>query len=531
MERRGILLVAVLALVCAAANLTKAVHVDDAAYLEVAEAILADPLHAMTAEVSWYDTAEPVHRINQPHLFFYLLAAVLGLGGSELALHLLMAAISALTLLAFHGLAHALARAHAALLTALFALGPAFLPGQNLMVDAPLVGLWCLFFWCLLAGRRRHDAVAAAAAAAACLIKYVSLVLLPIFVVVLAVRREWRRVLLLCVPLGALAAWSLFNLHDYGRVHLLDRPVDPMEPARIGARSLEWLVGLGAVAPFGALLLPWLPRRTLLTWAALAVLVAGSTAVVLGLPPRAPTSFRVLGALFAANGSLLVGCVATDLVRRARSALRAGEAASLAVDAALLLWIFAAAAFVILFAPFVAVRHVLLSVPPLLLALGRGAGRIGPRRAAAALAATACLGVALAVSDLRWADVYRAQAPRIAAALPPDARIFYLGHWGWQWYARAAGMIQYDPERSRLGPGDYLVVPRSVHPPTVPPRHSTRLRATGRVAVAADASVWLRTISREPAGGYYGFSLATRSIPWHLSREPLEVFHIYVVAR
>ena len=55
---------------------------------------------------------------------------------------------------------------------------------------------------------------------------------------------------------------------------------------------------------------------------------------------------------------------------------------------------------------------------------------------------TALLGLTLAVSDYGYAHIYRVYARRIPSELPADARIWYAGHWGWQWYANQAGMQQ-----------------------------------------------------------------------------------------
>ena len=38
-----------------------------------------------------------------------------------------------------------------------------------------------------------------------------------------------------------------------------------------------------------------------------------------------------------------------------------------------------------------------------------------------------------------------------------------VGHWGWQWYAAQHGMLEYEPGKSRFQPGDFVVVPGTVH--------------------------------------------------------------------
>ncbi|MEO8214328.1 MAG: hypothetical protein ABI560_14100, partial [Myxococcales bacterium] len=132
-------------------ELTKATYIDDTAHLEIARAILANPWHPMSGLVNWADTAAPIHVLNQPHLLFYLIAATMKLvpGHLELALHAVWLLFSGLAIAMFFGLARRLEVARPLTWTAIFCLGPAFIPSQNLMVDIPLVALWLAFFYAL----------------------------------------------------------------------------------------------------------------------------------------------------------------------------------------------------------------------------------------------------------------------------------------------------------------------------------------------------------------------------------------------
>src|SRR5262249_2644241 len=112
-------------------NLTKAVHIDDTAYREITRALRCDPMHAMSTEVSWMRTREPIHAINQPHFFFYFLAIASALfGENEVVFHFVEGIFTLLAVGLFHALARRFVPRHAPWLTALFCLGPAFLPGQ-----------------------------------------------------------------------------------------------------------------------------------------------------------------------------------------------------------------------------------------------------------------------------------------------------------------------------------------------------------------------------------------------------------------
>jgi len=174
-------------------------------------------------------------------------------GESEVALHLFLSLFSGLAILLFYDLGQRLCPRSALALTVAFALGPAFLPSQNLMMDVPLVAFWLAFFWLLIrapgTGTPRY-AAAAAVAGAACLVKYTSVVLVPVLLLPVISRREWRRAWVVLIPIGILAAWSILNLLDYGGVHLLERGAHVGEHSNLVERSAAWLECLGGVAPF-----------------------------------------------------------------------------------------------------------------------------------------------------------------------------------------------------------------------------------------------------------------------------------------
>ena len=90
-------------------------------------------------------------------------------------------------------------------------------------------------------------------------------------------------------------------------------------------------------------------------------------------------------------------------------------------------------AFVVLFAPFMAIRHILPVIPAVLLLLGANRKRLPARGwQAVGLVVTASLGALLAISDCASADGCRQQAPKVFQELPADVAIWDEGHWGWQ---------------------------------------------------------------------------------------------------
>jgi hypothetical protein len=407
------------------------------------------------------------------------------------------------------------------------------------MVDVPLVGLWLACCWALVRAESEQPwrwlLLAAALAAAACLVKYTSLALLPVLALAIWWRGDRRRLAILLVPIAVLAAWSLFNRWDYGGVHLLERPVTTAArpglvrtAALVAGRAGLWLIALGAVLPGAVAFAPVLRgdragRRLLLASATIAVATIAVGRIALAAEPVAQS---VLRGLFLGNG-----CLAAGLVTRGFLQARPDPRVRL-----LAAWLLAAAAFIILLSLFIAVRHVLVALPPVLLlvARGRDAERLSPRAAWLGLAATLVAGGWLAASDARLADAYRREAPALASRFcEPGTRCLSLGHWGWQWYAARAGLEGYDRDRTVLRAGDRLVVPEMVSKQTLRPDDAARLRLLDEETIAASPLTVVRTMSTERSaaqgdrsGGFYYF---WTSVPWTLTTRPLDRFRVYEV--
>jgi hypothetical protein len=524
----------VVALVAAGFNLFKAVHVDDAGHLENALWILKDPLHPMSGLVNWEGYALPISHQNQPHLFFYGLAAVIAcVGPSEWVLHAAMALITWTVLGLFLYLARRVIPSQAVLATVLFGLGPAFLPGQNLMLDVPLVGLWIAVGLCLIppAGQPPRYGAAAVLVSLACLTKYTSLVLIPVLAFVLWHRRSWRWAWVLGVPVAALAAWSAWNLMDYGGIHLLGRDVKPFTLANLSAGWVDWVCGLGAVMPLawgyarGAVFGRW---RGVVPGAC----VLGGIAVfatALSMQPGRP-GHAVLWGCFYAFGLVVLCAVCARVLAEAREGsqwnlARVGEPTWI-----LVLWMAGSACFNIWFAPFMAVRHLLLAVPPVLLLTLPGLEGLGRSRWWLAVGLTVGLGAGLAASDFVLAGVYRNVALEVLGR--PGVRdaqtVWFDGHWGWQWYARKAGLRQYDSLATRFAAGDVIVspsVPDRQFDPEAHPR--ARMERVDEWDIPSGWVSLLRTMGRNPGGGYYAFGLGVLAPPWFFSNDAVEHFVVY----
>ena len=129
------------------ANVGKAVHIDDPTYLIIARNVLEDPLHPMSGSFILSGRPTSIASTNQPPLLFYGFALVMGLLGESIAaLHLFIALFSGLAIVSFYALARRICPENALGLSVIFGLGPAFVPGQNLMTDVPALSLRAVRF-------------------------------------------------------------------------------------------------------------------------------------------------------------------------------------------------------------------------------------------------------------------------------------------------------------------------------------------------------------------------------------------------
>jgi 4-amino-4-deoxy-L-arabinose transferase-like glycosyltransferase len=498
-----------------AANLLKPYHVDDTAYLAVARWIEGHPWHPMRGLLNWGGTLEPISQINQPHLYFYLMALwgrLFGFG--EPAMHALQAVPAALCVLFCYRLCVACRVVAPFWATALLTLGPAFIVEQNLMVDVPLLACWLGFFLALIGGigserQTRRYLIAGAACAVALLIKYSSLVLLPILCLSLVIERQRSRAWVVLLPLGALAAWSVFNYIDYGGVHMLTRTH--------GVRTLKllitWPVGIGALTPLG-----WVvagqarSRERLMLYVAaplaLATLAAG---VALGWVPERVSNV-LLWLAFAINAVLICRALAPALARawRLRRAWQSLPRERI-VELYLVLWVVGTTLFYVLFAPFMAARHALLVLPPVtLLLMARWGAALTRDSRIFALLVGVCVSTSLALADWRFADFYRAEADSLASSLPA-VHAWASGHWGWQWYTERHGIVQVDVRSSPLAVGDLVLVAREANPQPL-----TQPLALEHLRTDTERPAW-QPFCTSRNGGFYGYR-ALMQTPWSLTR-------------
>jgi hypothetical protein len=458
--------------------LGKAHGVDDPLLLLGARRVLEAPWDPLGGPSFWHERPTTLyHDLYNPPLSSYLLALPAGLdGGSERSVHLLMLALACGALLAAGWAAEPLGVAPRFLpvLAASPALATAAL---SALTDVPFLLASALAWGLALRG---HAACGGLAAGLSALTKYAGLLNLPL--AALAARGRGRRwALAPLVALAVFAAYGAWNLATQGGLHVLAAA----GRQRFGIEHQARLVA-SLVAAIGLAGLP--AALGLLRWTAPQAGAAVTAGLLGGMRVHAETAS--LGSAWL--GALAIGLGAA-LLWAAASASWAGGVPAFVVAA---FWTFAA--YVALFVYFGAARYTLPLLPPLLWLLVLG-GRLAPDLSRARLAGSLAAGCALTVAVL-WGDAGQANAWRSAARQLPEARRgFFLGHWGFQWYAEQRAYLALEP-RAELRGGDLVAEALGVHAQALSPAHAALLSERGSIRIASPA---VRVMDRLAGAGFY----------------------------
>ena len=533
------------------ANVGKAVHIDDPVHLLIADAIVKDPLHPMRAYVFWGDAPAPAFELNQPHGFFYLLAAVRVFSTSIPALQLVLVPFVLLIAFSFYRIALRLlvTKGRAELATAFLLVSPALLPSINLMVDVPLLAL-LLFFLFLLVERRL--ALAGIALGAALWVKYTALAFVPLAVLRALPTSSLKpnprlalpssdQIALIAVPFLMLVAWSVLNLYDIGAIHMFARTLGSAARPEFGqsfallvARALLWFVTCGGVMCLTGSLFRYAiltDRREQVVFVAVRLFLIGLAALFgqalaqSGL--RTPFSGEPVSLSLARAIFFVWGYDAMVLVLDGFKLRPLSKVGMRTLDSEWLLQMafVGVGVFIVTLSPFVAVRHVLLVTPiAILFAFKKLDHKKNTRKLiGAAFAVTMGLTIGISLADRTLAGAYRDHVLAFTTSLKSrEGAVYYVGHWGVQWYA-ATDLEPYIPGKTELHSGDRLLVAHNVDRPSITYDDATRLDEESVRSLAATTNVF-RTM-----GSRLGYYAVWQGLPWSVSTKQLdEIFVLRV---
>jgi 4-amino-4-deoxy-L-arabinose transferase-like glycosyltransferase len=522
----------VLSVALLAPHLGKAFTLDDPVFMRTAEHALADPLHPTAFEMVWRNVPERTSELvpTGPVMPWLLVPAALA-GGSEAVAHLLQLAMLWLAIVSTVALARRLGVAARWTWAAgvLVVVTPAVLGmAATAMPDVSAMALGAAGIERFVAWSDERRAVRGLTAgvllALAALTRTHALLLIAVAGVLTLhaalQTKAWRSRLVLAAPLAlAVVLLVLVTLvtrdprsHAEG---ILDVAMyySAGSTQRLASNAvafpIHWVFAMGFA-------IPWIALR----WRSLTRAVSTPLVLLIG---------GVLSACALAHvqrRSLLLASIAAVGVLAVWDVLADGWKRRDGVQIPLALWmIVSLCALTYVHLP---PKYLILSAPAAAILLARELASRTPRIAfvvvAGCIAAGTTLGEAIVCSDAAYGALQRrAVAELIAPRVAAGRRVWFVGHWGFQWYAERAGARHLTLTPPYPEHGDQVVV--SLGHGSSPQllafvaNRFPRMVRTGRVELSDPGG---RVMSRPAEAGFY--SNATGYLPWSWGNEPVDVF-------
>lgn len=504
-------------------NLFKPIHIDDAAHLEIAEWIAEHPLNPMSGFVNWENSAEPIYKLNQPALYFYALALIGSFTDfNPFILHLFQSLIYLIFIILFYKLARLITPENTIISVILVGCNPGLVINQNLMVDIPLITLWLASFYFLLKPNNslRNNLIGGIFIGLSVLTKYSSLPLLVIYYIIIAIRFNFKKWWLMLIPTSLLLGWSIFNFYDYEGIHILSRDTKEFRVEDIYNNFLSSLVTLGAISFFSPLLILQNSHRKnqkkvywILIIAIIVFLIFLAFNAIYMIHEDRRTDF--LRGTFILNGLVLLICVIIYLVKVIKLPFNQTKNTNKFI---LLLWIILPWIFLIQFTPFFATRHMILIIPPLALLFIKPISN-SKQRVMAALSIVLTIGITigLGVSDWKYANFYKSTAESLKVEYPDTKKHIFTGHWGWQYYMKKQGFIQYDIHREQPIKGSLFLTPWGMNQQKL----NDSIKLTPHDTIVAPSTPFFSTARK---AAFYDCSW--KKLPWFITYEPFDTLFI-----
>jgi hypothetical protein len=490
---------------------------DDTFHIEAAQEILKNPTKPMSAKVNWGSNPNYLHSFNQAPLFFYVIAFWGSLFGfNEISLHLLISIFSFLALFYFHKINCLLYPEKSNYLLLLFGLSAPFIVNQNIHLDVPLLSLLLMFFYKILLFSQSKKGIhlfsAALIFSLSLLIKYSVIPLYTVMLASLFFSKKHKYAWILLVPIAFLTLWSYFNWIEYGSIHFLDRPKNEFTPYRIGGIFIIFTACIGALFPFGFIGLsnffkPNINRLLAITFITLFTLLC--VVVLFEFIPEKISSI-ILYTTFIFLGIIVIFSTIYIIYKNYKFFNIEIKLLSIAL--------LSLSGFLVVFAPFMASRHLLLILPFVLWILKPFFQKAPKMILNLTLFISIFIGITLGISDWFYADYYRDAAHHILKQTN-NPNQYSRGHWGWQWYSKKVGLMEYGKDSTILQVNDLIIGPINVSKQDLHP------------------SLVLETIYKENpkstlftffSGNDYAsmYNASSKRTSWKLSKQPIDTIVI-----
>ena len=517
--------------------LAKPFNFDDPLFIWAAKHIQSHPADPYGFDVNWFGSEQPMWTamMNPPLMSYYLAVAAGVVGWSEFGLHLACLVFAIGVVLGTYRLAASFCkRPLIAALATLFT--PAFLVSSTtVMCDVSMLALWiwAVVFWTegIKQGKLWNLSIGGTLIGLALLTKFNGVCLIPLLAAYTWIERRaaGKRVIFVLIPVAMLCAHEWITIQLYGKPHfLMAGQVARMNQAAEGTRNfpevftaLTFVGGCFAIALFFA---PYLwQRKALLGFTLVSALL---TAFAVARHMMAVNYYWLSGQslmfvevqvlLWAATGVSVLALASVDLWKTRDSG-----------SWLLFLWVTGILVYAALVYFMLNARAILAMGPAVAILIARRLEQnrnVLPSGIKFSFAASAALSLLAAQADFQQAETARQATDEICrkySGLP--TKVWFQGHWGFQYYMQLAGAWPADLKHSGLRPGDLLVVPRGnsnllpINPETTMLDHE----------VALSGFPWFATMNSHVGAGLY--SSFWGPLPFAFGSVPAERVSVYTL--
>jgi 4-amino-4-deoxy-L-arabinose transferase-like glycosyltransferase len=523
-------------------------HIDDPMFVWAARHLADHPTDFYGFAVNWMGREHPFGSIFPipPLMSYFLATAAHVVGWRELSLHLACFPITILNVIGVYFLSARFCR-RPFLSTLIFLLCPAFVISSTTLMCDPLLlcfWTWAITFW-VWADRRSPWLLplAGLCAAAAVVTKSTSLGLIPLLFLhaILFPATSRQRVLQafsLSIPLLTVVAYELIYHHLYGitafqnavRYSTLSQRALNIPAALRILNTLIFTGGTGCSAAL--LLLAVASRKTLaISLAAIAgftLLLASAVAPPAGWADSSTPHLSSAGFAFYLQLSLLLFAAVLILFSCAGQLRPRRQIPGRADHLFLLAWIISLLIFSAFLNWSINVRSMLPMLPALCILAVRATDKLPrlPRlRVAISLSLSAILTIAVTWGDYQLARTGKTAANTLADQMPalqqttPGSRVWFTGHWGFQYYLQLRGFTALDTSHPQYQPGDYVIFPTTGFG-GLP--QASGFQLVRQITIGSPQ--WVSTAQPNLAAGFY-HSDGT-SLPFVFGSSPAESFSI-----
>ncbi|MGA9543998.1 MAG: glycosyltransferase family 39 protein [Candidatus Sulfotelmatobacter sp.] len=517
----------------------KPFNIDDTLFVYEARQIAQHPLDPFGFKVNWYLDAIPMayETRNPPLASYYSAAAAVFVGWSERSLHLAFLLPALATIWGTYRLAQRLT--NSPLLAAMATLlTPGFLVSANsVMCDtmALALWLWAMIFWVegCAPQKARYLAISALLITLCALTKYFGIALIPLLAVYSLARQRrlgsWAWYLL--VPILVLTGYQHWTKAVYGlrMITFAAHIATGVRQGRHASILANALVDLGFVGGCALPALTFAPfiwaRKKILAvcvLSALAGFLISTGRIGLG-ETLGPSDFYqhwfLVGiqlTFFIAGGFSVMALAASDAWKRR-------DADSLL----LVLWVLGTFIFTGFVNWTINARSVLPLIPAAGILLAR---RVDALPSTSMRWRPAMLAISLAVAGavslwLTWADMELADSARTAATLIEQktrnqpGTVWFMGHWGFQYYMESFGAHAVAVNDPPHQPGDFLAVAESARLFEMRPEF-----LASRDVIQIPMRLGITTAQNQLGAGFY--SADTGPLPFAIGPVPPERYQL-----